>query len=183
MTLFKDIRNGYPVHVLTRSEEDGTIEYLPCNVVNVAPPYFPTSQYANGHLPQPPIPFTPNTQNTYNRVMDITIQVKEKTTTYTVGENSCLSEAPGGILIATDRDLIIKELENIKSQNTHKLSKVPILENEILCCDSILESIDPSVSEKKAMDSRLQKLEKGYSDMSGNIERILGILQRNNGGK
>ena len=119
MTLFKDIRNGYPVHVLTRSEEDGTIEYLPCNVVNVAPPYFPTSQYANGHLPTPPMPFTPNTQNTYNRVMDITIQVKEKTTTYTVGENSCLSEAPGGILIATDRDLIIKELENINSKDYH----------------------------------------------------------------
>lgn len=176
MTLFKDIRNGYPVHVLTRSDDNGTIEYLQCNVVNVAPPYFPTQPNANGPFTSP-IPFTPNAQNTYNRVMDITIQVKEKTKTYTVGENSCLSEAPGGILLSTDRELIIKELENIKSQATTALNKVPILENEILCCDTILESIDPSVSEKKEMNDRLRKLEKGYSDMSGNIERILGILQ------
>lgn len=176
MTLFKDIRTGYPVHVLTRFE-DGTMDYLQCNVVNVAPPYFPPPPSANGQFPTP-MTFNPGSQNTYNRVIDITIQLKEKTKTYTVGENSCLSEAPGGILLATERDLIIKEVENIKSKATSELKRVPILETEILCCDTILESIDPSVMEKKEMDDRLKKLEKGYSDINSNLNRILSILQK-----
>lgn len=170
MTLFKDIKVGYPIHVLTRSE-DGTLNYFQSKVVNVNPPYFPQTP---GPMPMP----NPGTQPLYNRVMDITLQLKERTQTYTVSENSSMAEAPGGIVLATNKDLIIGEAEAIGARAREGLSRMPILENEASSSDSILELLKPEVAERKEVEKRLKNLEKDYSSIKDSLDRIINILNK-----
>lgn len=169
MTLFKDIKVGYPIHVLTRSE-DGILSYFQSKVVNVNPPYFPQTQNS--------MPMPPGTQPLYNRVMDITLQLKERTQTYTVSENSSMAEAPGGIILATNKDLIIGEAETIGARAREELSKMAIRENEVLSSDSVVELLKPEVAEKKEVYKRLSNLEKEYSSIKGSLDKILNILNK-----
>lgn len=171
MTLFKDIKVGYPIHVLTRSE-DGILSYFQSKVVNVNPPYFP--QTSNSM----PMPINPGTQPLYNRVMDITLQLKERTQTYTVSENSSMAEAPGGIILATNKDLIIGEAETIGARAREELSKMSIRENEASSSDSVVELLKPEVAEKKEVNKRLSNLEREYSSIKGSLDKILNILNK-----
>lgn len=178
MTLFKDIKQNYPIHVLL-NYEDGTLEYTQGKVVNVAPPYYPQSQQG-GPFPNPPMPMTMGSQPSYNRVMDITVQIKERTTTYTVSENSSMAEAPGGVVLATNKDLIIGEVDTIRSNDQNELDKVSIRENRVLCADHIMEQLQPEVAERREFDKRLKSLESGYDTIKGNLDSILNILQKQN---
>lgn len=180
MTLFKDIKPNYSIHILIKSD-DGTLEYTRGKVVNVTPPYYPPqgpgSQYPP-HLNMGGAIVGVNSQPSYNRVMDITIQIGERNRTYTVSENSSMAEAPGGVVLATNSDLIVGEVSTIRARAKEDLDKMTVREKEISCSDSILEQIQPEIAEKRGFDKRLKNLEAGYNSIQGDLKNILDILKK-----
>lgn len=163
---FKDVREGYKIHFLT--QDSNGLHYQANNVINVSTPYFPP-QNLNSGLSNP---------GTLARYIDITTQVNGKTVTYTVNENSSVSEAPGGVIISTDPESLSRELEAMKNNSQELLNQVDKHKQIIKDCESILEQLNPALAEKKLQDNRIQKLEEQVNGMNGMLEKILSAVNK-----
>lgn len=100
--LFKDTKQGYPVYLLDREN----VRAYSGKVVSVSVP----------RLQQPPIGTMPQLGITNQMVVDVTIESDGATRTYSIPESSCLTYA-GTLVLSTDREGIIREVEAIKSQS------------------------------------------------------------------
>ena len=89
-----------------------------------------------------------------------------------------MAEAPGGVVLATNSDLIVGEVSTIRARAKEDLDKMPVREKEISCSDSILEQIQPEIAEKRGFDKRLKNLEAGYNSIQGDLKNILDILKK-----
>lgn len=87
--LFKDMKPGYPVYILQK--EDG-LKPVQGKVINVSQPYFPQMQ--PGQMPS---------QNTMQRMTDVTIEANGRTNTFAIPETLSVTYA-GNMVLSTDRD-------------------------------------------------------------------------------
>lgn len=94
--LFKDIKSGYPVYFLNRE----SITAYQGKVVSVSVPRYDMQVVNKSNAPL---------------VVDITIDANGQTKTYTISENATITYA-GNIVLSTERDGIIREVEAMKSQ-------------------------------------------------------------------
>ena len=164
---FKEVREGYRIHFIAKGK-DG-LHHEVNTVINVSAPYFPT---------QTGISNMASSLNSMARYIDITVPFKGVTTTYTVNENSCVTEAPGNIILAVDKESILRELEAMKTNASEALSQIETHKKTIEDCDKILEELNPDLAEKKAQEKRIQTLENQVNGMSGMLEKILAAVNK-----
>lgn len=168
MTLFKDIKEGYSLHTLIRTENGR--KYAIGSVVHISDPYFPTPNVNN--------PSQITSSQPYLRFLDITLKIGERTTTYAVMENSSMAEGKDGTILATDRDYIIREVESIQSRAESGLREVPNLKKDLEDCKNILEELKPELAEKRQMDKRLSDLEGNYRSVQQTLNEILKAVRK-----
>lgn len=156
--LFKDMKPGYPVYLLNK--KDG-IRAIQGKVVKVSEPYFPSVQ--PGQMP---------TMNTTQRVVDVTLEAEGITNTYSIPETLTVTYAANSLVLSTDREGILRDVESIKTRDEEELRMQKKREEEIAACEKILEEWNPAFAEKKEQEKRLLNLE----DKMGNIEGMLRKL-------
>lgn len=115
--------------------------------VNVSKPYFPQSPAS-----QPP------TMATMQMVVDVTIESAGVTHTYAIPETLSVTYA-SDLVLSTDRDGILREVEALKSQSEEALASVQRHKDTIATCEQILEQWNPSFAEKREQDRRISGLE------------------------
>lgn len=165
---FKDIKQGYPVYILHTDE----LKASNGKVINVSQPYFPNTPPFNPTQQ----PFNPTTTQ---RMVDITIEIEGRTQTYSVPETSQAVNAPN-MVISTDRDGIIREVEAIKSTKEERLKSREKDESDVKACEEILSNWNPEFAAKKEQDKRLTAME----DKIGSMEEMMRKLYESlNGGK
>lgn len=171
---FKDIKQNYPVYILNTEE----IKAINGKVINVSQPYFPPSQQFPSQQSFSPT----NTQ----RMIDLTIEYDGRTQTFSVPETSQVVNAPK-MVISTDRDGVIREVEAIKSTKEERLKSREKDESDVKACEDILANWNPEFAAKKEQEKRLSMMEDKIGNMEGkigNVENLMKKLYESlNGGK
>lgn len=158
MLLFKDLKQGYPVYVL---HKDNGLRVTVGKVTYVSPPRFAKNP---SNLQQIPME------------LDVSIEDEGRTRTYVVPDSLSATLAETGVLIFTEREGLIKEVEAIKSNAEDELAKREMRESIVKDCDSILVEWNPALKEKKETEERLSGLESSISDVRGSVSKIEGMI-------
>lgn len=150
--LFKDLKPGYPVYMLDKD----SVKTATGKTVNVSQPRFANTSAAGG-----------NYQATAQMYVDVTIETEGQTKTYSIPDTLGVTYA-GNVVLSTDRDGILRDVEAMKNQSEEALKNVERHKETIACCEKILEEWNPAFAEKKRQDERISGLEnevKGLGSM------------------
>lgn len=139
---FKDIKSGYPVYFLDRE----SVEAYQGKVVSVAVPRYDAPTF--GQMQSP----------TSGMVVDVTIEANGSTKTYTMPEASETAYT-GSLVISSDKTTLLREVEAIKSAREEELGKTDKYKEDLSKCESILESWNPTLAEKKEQNRRIEGIE------------------------
>lgn len=149
--LFKDIKTGYPIYFLDKE----SAKYYQGKSVSVAVPRYDNNQ-AKAFGAQPT-----------GLVVDITIEADGATKTYTIPETATITYA-GHLVLSTDKDGILREVEALKAASEEALSQVEIHKQTVINCNQLLEDLNPAFAEKRAQDKRIESIESEVRSL-GNI--------------
>lgn len=150
---FNELRNGYPVYILNRTDMNVTTG----KVINKGDPYFPKM---NPNNPMKPMP----TQ----RVVDVTIEIAGRTQTFTFVENSYVNSTKfegKELVLSTEKQGIIKEVEVVKAEKESSIANYENDKATVEKCEKILSDWNPEFAEKKKQDERISNMEKKLDNM------------------
>lgn len=156
--LFKDLKIGYPVYIF---HKDGEKRITQGKVTAISPSRLPQTQ----------------SLQTMQMVVDVTIDDGGSSRTYTIPDNLSVTYT-NGLVLSTDRDGVIREVEILKNQCADELAKIEEYRKSVSECDKILAEWNPVFREKRETEERFSKLETSMSDlksmMSGLIKELRG---------
>ena len=113
--------------------------------------------------------------NTFEMVVDVTINVNENTQTYTFKDSNEVSYN-GQIMITPNRDNIIREVKQLKSQAEDVIKNIDKSKQTIEKCTSLISEFDPVYKERRENDARYSKLE---SEIASIKEMITNLANKN----
>ena len=157
--LFKDLKIGYQVYILHKGED---IKVGVGKVTAVSPPRFPQTQ---GNF------------QAMQMVVDVTIDEDGTSKTYTTPDSLSVTYAGNELVIATEREGILREIETIKAHNEDELSKVATRRSVVAKCEQILTEWNPSFKEKRENEERFAKLETSMTDLKSMLSGLIKELK------
>lgn len=157
--LFKDLKIGYQVYILHKGAD---IKVGVGKVTAVSPPRFPQTQ---GNF------------QTMQMVIDVTIEENGESRTYTTPDSLPVTYAGNELVIATEREGILKEVESIKALNEEELSKVATRRTMVEQCEKVLAEWNPQFKEKRETEERFSKLETSMADLKGMLSGLIKELK------
>lgn len=158
--LFKDIKTGYPVYFLDKNDTT----FYQGKVVSVAVPRYDTPQ-----------PFSQGQQN--GLVVDVTIEANGATKTYTIPETASITYA-GHLVLSTDKDGILREVEALKAASEEALSQVEIHKQTVTNCNQLLEDLNPAFAEKRAQDKRIEGIENEVKSLGAVLRDFINEFKK-----
>lgn len=163
--LFKDLKPGYTIYLLNKGE---TIKAGQGKVISVSQPYFPQPSIGSVQ----PV----NMQN-MQRLVDVAVEYDGKNNTFAIPETLSIADA-NNLVLSTDRDGILRDVEALKNQSQEVVSSVAKHEGIIKQCDEILQSWNPVFAQKAAQDKKIENMEQRLEGLSSEIKSIGGILEK-----
>lgn len=157
--LFKDLKIGYQVYILHKGED---IKVCIGKVTAVSPPRFPQTQ-SNFQAMQ--------------MVVDVTIDEEGTSKTYTTPDSLSVTYAGNDLVIATEREGILREIETIKAHNEDELSKVAHRRMIVTQCEKILSEWNPVFKERRETEERFNKLETSMIDLKSMLSGLIKELK------
>lgn len=157
--LFKDLKIGYQVYILHKGDD---IKVEVGKVTAVSPPRFPQTQ---GNF------------QTMQMVIDVTIEENGESRTYTTPDSLSVTYAGNELVIATEREGILKEVETIKAHNEDELAKVTTRRAVVEQCERVLTEWNPQFKEKRETEERFSKLETSMADLKGMLSGLIKELK------
>jgi len=162
---FNELRNSFPVHILDKNE----MHYIQGKVINKGNP-----------RPNTQVP-APNQTNLFQlpqlqTVVDVTIEADGKTSTYVADSNASAVMA-GNILIALDKQDIIRELKAINAECDEYLANVGKKKEAKDKCTKLIGELDTDFKEKQAMETEIQNLKNAQKEQGDKLDKILKLLQ------
>lgn len=157
--LFKDLKIGYQVYILHKGDD---IKVGVGKVTAVSPPRFPQTQ---GNF------------QTMQMVIDVTIEENGESRTYTTPDSLSVTYAGNELVITTEREGILKEVETIKAHNEDELSKVATRRALVEQCERVLAEWNPQFKEKRETEERFSKLETSMADLKGMLSGLIKELK------
>lgn len=166
MLLFKDLKPNYPVFILNTKD----VEFTQAKVVSVSFPHFDTNNQVSviGH-------------GNAQMVVDITLEVGDKTVTYVIPENLSITRTGNNnMVLATEKEGIIREIEALKASSEQIISSIEYHKGVIEKSDKLLAEFDPVVKEKQQNEQRFKTIESSISEMKGMFEKLLDTIKTTN---
>lgn len=96
--------------------------------------------------------------NTSSLVVDITIEVNNKTATYTIPENLSITYA-GNIVLSTDKEGLTHEIEAMRNSAEQVINSVDKQKEILEKSTKLLSELNPAYKEKQEADMRFSSLE------------------------
>ena len=159
--IFKDIKKDYPVYILDKQE-------LTISQGRVQSVGFPRAD-----LLQRP------TTTPAQIVVDVTIENNGKAATYTIPENLSITYA-GNLVLSTDKDGLIREIEALKNQAEQILASVDKQKEILEKATTLLADLNPVFKEKKETDLRFSKIESSISEMKDMFTKFINTYNHEN---
>ena len=158
--LFKDIKQGYPIYFLDKEN----VKYYQGKVVSVAVPRHDNQPKA--FVAQPT-----------GLVVDITIEANGATKTYTIPETATITYA-GLLVLSTDKDGILREVEAIKTASEDALSQLERHKQVVTNCSQLLEELNPAFAEKRAQDKRIEGIENEVKSLGAVLRDFINEFKK-----
>lgn len=147
--LFKDIKQNYPVHILDKDN----VSYIQGKVVSVSFPHMDNT----------------NPMSMGKTVVDVVIDADGKSATYTIPENMGIVYA-GNLVLSTDKDGIIREVEDLKTSSEQYLKSVDKTRQVLEKSTSLLAELNPEIKAKQENELRLSNLENTMKDIQSDMK-------------
>lgn len=133
--MFKELKSGYPIYLFDRV----SLRYEQAKVMNTYPNYQPKTL---GKLET-----------------NITIQTKDgKQNTYSVTDSDSTAYA-GTLLIATNKDAVVNEVNILKNNSEEALGKIDEHKRIVTECGKLLSELDTAFRDQQKTNERLDNLE------------------------
>lgn len=165
---FSELRQNYPVYILNKTD----MLAIQGKVINAGSPYF--------HQPSQsgmPLPLT----TPQSRVVDVTIDIQGNRQTFTIPESSsvtCAQVSGKELIIATERQGIVREVEVMKAQSEEVIASVDKHKSIIESCEKILSEYNPAFAEKQQQDLRITGLENKVESMSKMLSDFINEFKK-----
>lgn len=164
--LFKEIKPNHQVFVLNQQD----ITLTKGKITNTSFPYVRDTRNPNNPMQGNYSPVNPLNNE---RVIDISIEMDGRSATYSIPESLSVAFA-NNLVISTDIEGIIKELQSMNASSSQFLSTVDqqkeVQQNIYKRTSELLSDIDPASKEKQEIDKRFNNLESSMRDMKNNIQ-------------
>lgn len=133
--MFKELKSGYPIFLFDRS----SLKFEQAKVMSVQQNYNPSS---------------------FGKMeVNVTIQAKDgKQNTYSVTDSERTAYA-GTLLIATQKDCVVNEVNVLKSNSEDALQRVNEHKRIVEVCGKLLAELDTSFRDQQKTNERLDNLE------------------------
>lgn len=154
--LFKDVKQNYTVYILDK--QDMNISQAKVSAVGF-----------------PRMDIMQNTHNTQT-VVDITLDSNGKIATYTIPESLSVTYA-GNIVLSTDKDGLMHEIEAMKNNAEQVLASVDKQKQILDKANTLLSELNPVYKEKKETDLRFSKIENSISEMKDMFANFLNTYK------
>lgn len=154
---FKDLKVGYPIYVFDRSK----VELVKTKAMEVVPPHFDNKFKS---------PYGSNME----MVVDVVIEGLPKT--YTFMQNTDIGYFDN-LILSTEVDNVLREVEALKTQSEQALSKREIYEANIDKCTHILAEFSPAYRDKQNNEKRFSALENSVGELKDMIKGLVKELK------
>lgn len=159
--MFRDITKNYTISVLDKSGK--TPVFKMGQVVNISPARYEQKPAVGGM------------QMPMERVIDLTLEIDGQTMTFVVPENGNVASNQGYTL-ACDNTFIANEVRAMHRKSMEAIANITFEEENAKACEAILNELNPSYTDTKVQNERLDKLEASLSKMGSVIENIEKVL-------
>ena len=157
MMLFKDIKQNFPVYILDKQ----SMSFTQGKVQSVSFPHIDNS----------------SPMGMGKTVIDVAIEADGKSGTYAMPENLSVVYA-GNIVLSTDRDGIMREVEAMKTSAEQILASVDKQREIVEKSTALLTELNPEYKAKQQNEQRLSSLESSMKElkdmMAGFIKEMKG---------
>ena len=151
--LFKDLKSGYSLYIFDRDK----VSFTQVKVLDVTPPHF-DNRFGNPT----------------EMVVDVTIEGFSRP--YTFKDNTDIGYV-NNLVISTDREKSLREVEALRAQSEQALSKKDTYETNITMCNKILSEFSPAFKEKRENEERFSKLEGSVTELKDMIKGLVKELK------
>lgn len=148
---FKDLKTNYPIYIFDKQN----VNIQNAKVINVSLPHLDTHY-----------------NNPSDLYIDIVIELDGMNKSFTFKENTETGYT-NNLVISTNKDVILKEIEALKAQSEEGLNLVETYKSNIIKCEQLLSDFNPVYKEKQETDKRFNQLEQSICDMKKMLENIL----------
>lgn len=153
--VFKDLKNGYPIHLLDRT----ALKYEQGKVIAVGLPHADVQPGNYGKM-----------------LVDITIQTADgKQCTYSVSDVEQIAYA-GTLLLTCNKECTINEVRALNAQAEETLAKVEVAKETASKCKALLEELDTVFKDKQETQQRFHKIDERFSTMEEKMDKILSVI-------
>lgn len=139
---FKDLKSDNSLYILNRK----SVELTQGRVLNVSNPHYDSK-------------FSSSIQ-----VVDVVVEAEGRNITYTF-QHDAENGYVDNLILTTNRDTIIRELEMLKEYSDKEIEKMPTYQANSEKCSKILAEFDPRVKEKQENNRRLDEVEASVKEM------------------
>lgn len=155
--LFKDLKQNYPVYIFDKQN----ITFIPGKVVSVSFPHMDNS----------------NPMVMGKSVVDIVIEADGKSATYAIPDSMSVAYA-GDLVISTDRDSIIREVEAVKNNSEQYLKGVERTKTVLEKSTSLLAELNPEIRAKQENEQRLSNMEQSIQELKKMFEGFMDEFKK-----
>lgn len=157
--MFKDLKKGYQVHTLDVTDLP---KYFLGTVINASEPRF-----------QQPTPG--QYQQLQDRVLDLTVEIGGQSFTYVVPENQSVAMA-NGITLACGVEPIMNQLNAMKKNSEDAINSIDKHRDTLVCCETILEDINPAFKQTKEQDRKIKSLEGKVDKIGESFDELKKLI-------
>ena len=111
-------------------------------------------------------------------IVDIDLNIEGKTVSYSILENLDITYTNTGLVLATDPNKLINEVNILHQEAKDQLAKNEYYENIINKTPDLLAELNPQLKEKQETDRRLNLMESSMSTMQSDISKITSIVEK-----
>ena len=152
---FKDIQQGYTVHILNKQD----MTYIQGKVTGNT---FPRMETINGKA---------------QMVVDVNIEVDGKTATYTIPESLSVTFA-GNLVLSTDREALSREVEAMKNNAEKRLANVDSDKKIVERASNLLAELNPIYKQKQDTEKRFGEIEGSITDLKEMMKAQQDMMQK-----
>lgn len=166
--LFKDLKPNDQVHILDKE----AVEIKIGKVINVAGPRYEDNGQGGYNYNQG------MSQGNYStrRVLDVTIEYKDRNQTYVIPENATIAYA-NNLVICPEVSSLSSDVEAIKVNAKKIIDAAPLEKERLKKSSELLAEINPVAKEKLEQDKRLTALENDMGDIKSMLIDIKKSLK------
>lgn len=158
---FKDIKTNNTVFILDKNN----LKVIQAKVINASQPKIDMSK--------------PNScMSGTTLIVDIDLNIEGKTVSYSIPENLDITYTNTGLVLATDPNKLINEVNILNQEAKDQLAKKEYYENIINKTPDLLAELNPQLKEKQETDRRLNLMESSMSTMQSDISKITSIVEK-----